>query len=167
MRPTTHGSPERGPFRNPLPVVPLFLAACLASPFEPAGARFVAAPPPAYAIWWRQMEACARVVVPLDRIEWYQVPGDEFATPEGLRWGWWEPPHRIYIAATHWSEEWLVEHEMLHDLLQTGAHPVVFQACGVQRTGPVPGPLVLPRADGMSPIGRLFVLWSVIQGRRG
>lgn len=112
--------------------VPLLLAACLAHPFEPAGARTFSPPPPLYAVWWQRMETCAQITAPLDRIEWYEMPGDQFATPEGPRWGWWGPPHAIYIATTHLSDERLVEHEMLHDLLQTGAHPVVFQTCGVQ-----------------------------------
>jgi hypothetical protein len=115
-------------------VVPLCLGGCLASVFEPAGARRVVAPP-AYTVWWNQMEDCAGVTAPLDRIEWYIVRGEQFATPEGPRWGWWDPPHTIYIAQTHWWDEPLVEHEMLHDLLQTGAHPAAFQKCGVQEIG--------------------------------
>jgi hypothetical protein len=69
-------------------------------------------------------------------VEWYVIPGDVFATPEGPRWGWWEPPHTIYIAAAHWLDERLVEHEMLHDLLQTGGHPPIFQICGIQESVP-------------------------------
>jgi hypothetical protein len=111
---------------------PLLLAACLAHPFEPAGARPFSPPPPLYAVWWQRMETCAQITAPLDRVEWYEMPGDQFATPDGPRWGWWGPPHEIYIATTHLSDEQLVEHEMLHDLLQTGAHPAVFQTCGVR-----------------------------------
>ena len=124
---------------------PLLLAACLAHPFEPAGARPFSPPPPLYAVWWQRMETCAQITAPLDRIEWYEMPGDQFATPDGPRWGWWGPPHEIYIATTHLSDEQLVEHEMLHDLLQTGAHPVVFQTCGVRE--PLIATRGLPRMD--------------------
>jgi hypothetical protein len=93
------------------------------------------------------METCAGISAPLDRIEWYEVPGDQFDTPGGPRWGWWEPPHAIYIAAMHLSDEPLVEHEMLHDLLQTGAHPVTFATCGVQETGPATSTPGLLRPD--------------------
>lgn len=117
--------------RSRLPfIVPALLGACLAHPFEPAGALPVA-PDSVYAVWWQRMEACAGLAAPLDRIEWYEVPGDEFSTPEGPRWGWWSPPHTIYVAEAHRLDEELVEHEMLHDLLQSGEHPPVFATCGV------------------------------------
>lgn len=126
----------RGRLRDLLAVLSPLVTGCLASPFEPAGARQVAAPPPVYAVWWQQMEACAGIRAPLIRIEWYEVPGEAFATPDGARWGWWEPPHAIYVAEAHRWDAWLVEHEMLHDLLQTGAHPTLFRTCGVQEPGP-------------------------------
>jgi hypothetical protein len=118
--------------RRPLPAVALWVAGCLAQPFEPHDARPLDAVPQVYSIWWQQMEDCARVTAPLDQIEWYVVPGERLATPEGLRWGWWSPPHAIYIAEPYLEDEWLVEHEMLHDLLQTGAHPAAFETCGVR-----------------------------------
>lgn len=131
--------------RSRLPfIVPALLGGCLAHPFEPAGAlQFT--PDSVYAVWWQRMEACAGLTAPLDRVEWYEVPGNEFATPEGLRWGWWSPPHTIYIATPYLEDEWLVEHEMLHDLLQTGEHPATFESCGV-RGNEVAGP-GLARAD--------------------
>lgn len=111
-------------------LLPFLVSGCLARPFEPPGARHRAAPP-VYVSWWQDMEACAQRSAPLDRVEWYAVPGDHFGTSQGPRWGWWEPPHTIYIAEAHWWDEQLVEHEMLHDLLQSGSHPNVFQTCGV------------------------------------
>lgn len=114
-----------------MPPLALLVTACLARPFEPASARPLT-PAAVYATWWQRMETCAGITALLDRIEWYEVPGDQFATPDGPRWGWWAPPHTIYIATTHLQDEWLVEHEMLHDLLQTGAHPAVFETCGVR-----------------------------------
>lgn len=111
----------------------MLLGACLAHPFEPADARHFTPPVSLYAVWWDRMETCAHVSAPLDQVEWYQVPGNHFATPLGPRWGWWDPPHEIYIAATHITDELLVEHEMLHDLLQTGEHPAAFETCGVQQ----------------------------------
>ena len=126
---TAPRTPQRT--RHLLSAVPLLLGACLARPFEPAGARPLDATPVLYADWWGQIEACAQVTAPMDRVEWYAVPGNQFATPDGPRWGWWTPPHTIYIADAHSTDERLVEHEMLHDLLQTGTHPAQFQTCGV------------------------------------
>lgn len=77
------------------------------------------------------METCAQIIAPMSRVDWYEVPGVEFATPQGPRWGWWQPPHTIYLAAAHALDEQLVEHEMLHDLLHIGTHPPIFQTCGV------------------------------------
>jgi hypothetical protein len=37
----------------------------------------------------------------------------------------------IYMAQGLVYNRRLAEHEMLHDLLQRGGHPPVFQACGV------------------------------------
>lgn len=170
MPSTTHGSPERSSFRDLAPALSLLLAACLASPFAPAGARRVTAAPPVYADWWRQMEACARITAPLHRVEWYAVAGEEFATPDGPRWGWWEPPHTVYLAEAHWWDERLVEHEMLHDLLQTGAHPVVFQTCGVQEireVGSLSPMLPRTRMQGASELQAerdLDVIRAIVEG---
>ena len=111
--------------------VPVVLAACLAEPAGPRGAIPFLQPPAVYAGWWGDMETCSSVAAPLTRVDWYEVPGDQFATPQGWRWGWWQPPHSIYLAQAHVLDERLVEHEMLHDLLQVGTHPPQFQTCGV------------------------------------
>jgi len=66
-------------------------------------------------------------------VEWYEVPGVDYPCPayEGRCDGWWQPTHTIYLAYRWRNDRQLVEHEMLHDLLQRGDHPPVFQACGV------------------------------------
>ncbi|HVH10350.1 MAG TPA: hypothetical protein VM736_11185 [Gemmatimonadales bacterium] len=108
-----------------------FVAACLDT-FAPRGAVEFS-PPPAYRAWWTAIEECARIWGDFGRIEWYQVPGPSYPCPayEGSCRGWWQPPHTIYIAAQSLNDAQLVEHEMLHDLLQRGDHPPVFAACGV------------------------------------
>ncbi len=112
-------------------LVALVVSACLGDPFGPRGATPFLPPPALYAAWWAAMERCAQLNAPLARVEWYEVPGDQFDSPEGPRWGWWEPPHAVYLAQGHLLDARLVEHEMLHDLLQTPTHPPLFQACGV------------------------------------
>jgi len=107
------------------------LLGCLDN-FAPAGAiEFT--PPAVYQTWWSAIEACAGLWGEFDRIEWYEVPGSDYPCPayEGRCDGWWRPPHTIYLARQWRDEPRLVEHEMLHDLLQRGDHPPVFQACGV------------------------------------
>ena len=112
-------------------LVPLALLGCLDT-FAPAGAVEFE-PPAAYRTWWAAIQGCAGITADFTRIEWYEVRGANYPCPayEGRCDGWWQPPHVIYIAS-QWLTDWkLVEHEMLHDLLQRGDHPPVFQACGV------------------------------------
>jgi len=107
------------------------LLGCLDS-FAPAGAiEFT--PPAAYQTWWAAIEECAGLWSKFDRVEWYEVPGVDYPCPayEGRCDGWWQPPHTIYLAYRWRNDRQLVEHEMLHDLLQRGDHPPVFHACGV------------------------------------
>ena len=116
----------------------LIVVACLDT-FAPAGAvPFV--PPASYRAWWAAIEDCARLWGDYGRLRWYEVPGDDYPCPayDGRCDGWWQPPHTIYLAERYLADRQLVEHEMLHDLLQRGDHPPVFQVCGVAGT---PAPL--------------------------
>jgi hypothetical protein len=117
-----------------LRVVPLvLLLGCLDS-FAPAGAAPFT-PPAAYRAWWSAIAACAGISGDFDRVEWYEVPDSTYPCPayDGRCAGWWQPPHDIYVAAAWLDNRQLVEHEMLHELLQRGDHPPVFEACGVGR----------------------------------
>ncbi|HYK81603.1 MAG TPA: hypothetical protein VEU55_00540 [Gemmatimonadales bacterium] len=109
----------------------LVVVACLDS-FAPAGATEFS-PPAVYRTWWAEIAACAGLSGDFAAIDWYQVVGTSYSCPayEGSCSGWWQPPHTIYLAAAWVNDRQLVEHEMLHDLLQRGDHPPVFQACGV------------------------------------
>ena len=100
--------------------------------FAPAGAVEFA-PAAAYRAWWTEIESCAGISGDFAAVDWYEVPGSTYSCPayDGRCAGWWQPPHTIYLAATGVNDRLLVEHEMLHDLLQRGDHPPVFQTCGV------------------------------------
>jgi hypothetical protein len=113
----------------------VLLLACLDS-FAPAGAAPFT-PPAAYRAWWSVIAVCAGISGDFDRVEWYQVPDATYPCPAyaGRCAGWWRPPHDIYLAEVWLADRQLVEHEMLHDLLQRGDHPPVFEACGVARPG--------------------------------
>jgi hypothetical protein len=83
--------------------------------------------PAAYRAWWARTERCAGRVAPLERIEWYVVPGAEsFETAVGPRVGMWSQSAegmRIVIAEHYLHHEMVVRHEMLHALLRQGDHP--------------------------------------------
>ncbi|HYU91368.1 MAG TPA: hypothetical protein VE966_13030 [Gemmatimonadales bacterium] len=112
-----------------LPVV--LLLGCLDA-FAPAGAMPFT-PHAVYRTWWTEIERCAGLWGDFDRVEWYAVPGSSYSCPayEGRCDGWWRSPHTIYMAQGQLYDRQVAEHEMLHDLLQRGDHPPVFQACGV------------------------------------
>lgn len=107
------------------------LAAC-ANPAEPPTGAPMTAPP---ASLWEAMEACSGRSGDPGRVAWYAVPPDSgafFRWDGAARAGLWVRPHAIYLAAPYAADPLLIQHEMLHDLLQTGTHPDAFTRCGVR-----------------------------------
>jgi hypothetical protein len=51
------------------------------------------------------------------------VPGNSFPCKSGKCAGHWEPGHTIYLAEDWTTNEMVVRHEMLHDLLDRAGHP--------------------------------------------
>jgi hypothetical protein len=97
------------------------LAACggptdpAAFPLPPGAARFD--PPPVYARWWAQVEACSGLRGDLAAYTWYAVPG---AVPHrsGPVAGYADPWNRRAVLADRYREDGAgVRHEMLHLLL--------------------------------------------------
>lgn len=80
-------------------------------------------PPPSYRLWWSSVEACAGRSGDFDRVTWYRLPGRSFQADGRAVIGRWEPPHRIYLAADWTDNDFVVRHEMLHDLLGHAGHP--------------------------------------------
>lgn len=104
----------------------VLLAACT-DPFTPAGAvRFD--PPTYFADLWRSVEACSGQNGDWRRIEWFT------ALPTSLddHPGYWVSPHHIYLTENWPGNDWLISHEMLHDLLQRGDHPQQFDSCNLR-----------------------------------
>lgn len=101
------------------------------NPFVPLDATPLS-PPAIYAELWQQVETCSGLTSDWRRIDWFAVPTEQFATPEGWAMGRWQPAHTIYLSDAGQRTYRTVKHEMLHDLLQSGDHPPVFDACGVR-----------------------------------
>lgn len=108
----------------------------------PQGQRINA--PPSFvtaAVMWSEMEQCSLKDANLSRIQWYRAL-EPMLDPNGNELnGMWVPPHSIYLdprvvdgASPYagWYKTRIIEHEMLHDLLQTDSHPPVFTTCGVR-----------------------------------
>jgi hypothetical protein len=83
----------------------------------------------------RQVAADAHVTVPARTLEVYVVPGDGFACRDGRCAGIWVKTAQVdyvIVAATRLLREpWLMRHEYLHHVLQTGDHPPAFRRLGL------------------------------------
>jgi hypothetical protein len=89
-----------------------------------------------YQQWWAKTEACSGRHGELGGVAFYAVdaPSGAIRLGKEVAHGWWvRNGNRIYLPANALGEEWLVRHEMLHALLQTGSHPpeVFANACHV------------------------------------
>jgi len=94
------------------------------TPMLPSGAQHLV-PPPVYALWWDQVEACSDLAGSIDAVKWYTVPGvSQFRYDGREAAGVYEPTaHRIIIAGNYLQHGSLVRHEMLHALAPTLNHP--------------------------------------------
>ena len=80
-----------------------------------------------YGTWWRMTEACSGREGNLDAITWYWVMSSEFTIAgESYDGYWFGADDRILLSFPSVSDGRVVRHEMLHALLQSGAHPVEY-----------------------------------------
>ena len=80
-----------------------------------------------YAQWWSDIEACSGMWGSLSGVRFYVLPGYDFPVNGKDFWGYWiETGNKIVVAAAHAGDKKLVEHEMMHALLQTGLHPALY-----------------------------------------
>lgn len=74
-------------------------------------------PPAHYRAIWKQAEACSGKHGDFDRVTWYVVPGQSFSsTTNTPAIGEWLKPHSILISQDWMGTDWVVRHEMVHDL---------------------------------------------------
>ena len=102
------------------------------APLPPDAVPF--GPPPVYAQWWADVEACAGRQAPAGRVRWFVVPRVESFVADGRRDnGLWIDHYRyIVLAESGLSDSLLVRHEMLHDLTGRVDHPAEYfvERCG-------------------------------------
>lgn len=89
---------------------------------EPSGEQAMS-PPSFYREWWARTEACSGLTGNFDKVQWFVVPGHGFDCPSGKCAGRWESGHRIYLSADFDTNELVVRHEMLHELIGRPGHP--------------------------------------------
>jgi len=80
-------------------------------------------PGESYALWYAQAEACAGVDGDFDAVRWFEVPGERWWDPLRQQYAiaTWRRPHDIYITTANLDDEYVVKHEVIHDLLRGGA----------------------------------------------
>ena len=105
----------------------LLVAACRDQLLQPGSVPFD--PPRAYAVLWAEVESCSALRGDWRRVTWYRspsLPADWVAM--------WVPPHNVVPSdalfsgdMSEWYRDFVVRHEILHDLEQRDDHPIVFQ----------------------------------------
>jgi hypothetical protein len=101
-------------------IAALAFATCawLFEPAPPPGEQMT--PPEHFRAIWDSAQACTNTHGDFNRVTWYQVAGNSFSGDAGPAIGTWYPPHSIAIAREWLTTDWVVKHEMIHDLLQDG-----------------------------------------------
>lgn len=89
-------------------------------------------PPDLYREWYRQAERCSGLTGDFDQVTWL-IGGEPH--PEGedrIAAGQWIRPRTIWISRPYRDVQWVVMHEVLHELRQRGGHPAnPFETCRV------------------------------------
>ena len=80
-------------------------------------------PPAEYRTWFSATEGCSGLAGDFERLQFYRVPGEEFSCPSGMCVARWTDDHHIYVAEAFLTNEMVVRHEMLHDLIGSPGHP--------------------------------------------
>lgn len=87
-------------------------------------------PPESYREWYAATEACAGRSGDFARVEWFVVPGVRtFQTEQGEKIALWirHGERRHIVVAEDWMHDpFVVQHEVLHDLLNVGGHPAEY-----------------------------------------
>ena len=83
--------------------------------------------PEAYSIWFKQVAHCMGMDAEATEerfsvIRWYQ--GVEIRNPSEGKYalGLWESPHKITIRSDLSEVDYVVKHELVHELLRDGSH---------------------------------------------
>ncbi|HSA56362.1 MAG TPA: hypothetical protein VLE53_11715, partial [Gemmatimonadaceae bacterium] len=82
-------------------------------------------PPAVYASWWSMVEQCVGRAAPFEAVRWYVMPGAHSFNLGDLRVAgvWTRAGNAITVGEYARMNGQLVRHEMLHAIVQGGAHP--------------------------------------------
>ena len=86
---------------------------------RPVGPAPLDPPPPQYASWWQEAQACTGRRASMRSTHFWTALGFlNYPSETGL----WSAPHDIYVLTVDRLDRNVVIHEMVHDLLQRGDH---------------------------------------------
>lgn len=102
-----------------------------------------------YKEWWADVERCSGLKGDFAKVHWFATPDVSILYGDIGATGVWSRPHSIYVAApiadTTWQivtnpingtptdyRRFVVQHEMLHDLIQSGSHGKLFDSCSLR-----------------------------------
>lgn len=113
----------------------LALMLVLTCAFAPPDGTTRFTPPAHYREIWHQAELCSGTHGDFNRVNWYVVPGKQFTSSNDTpAIGEWHRPHDILIASDWLTTDWVIRHEMIHDLtkLPHDGGPRDVQIWGIQ-----------------------------------
>ena len=102
-------------------------------------------PKPIFRELWEEVSECSHLSGDFDRIKWFHVKGDIpcHLYPTKKCNALWIRPHNVYLSdetvkfleimptpKEYSGAEYVVKHEMLHDLTQQARHTSIFRRCG-------------------------------------
>lgn len=79
-----------------------------------------------YATWWRMTEGCSGVRGDLSTVKWYTMSEPLIVDGQSYAAYWWRDDNRIVLSLDQAFNGRTVRHEMLHALMQSGAHPTEY-----------------------------------------
>lgn len=107
-----------------LSVIAVFILAACEHPLMTKEQPFI--PLPVYREWYAELEACTGIKGDFDVIRFFTAESiTEGGEPRG---GYWTPPHKITLQDNMVEPvfAWLIKHELMHDLIQSGSHPSTY-----------------------------------------
>lgn len=106
----------------------LFVLAACSAARNPVGLSAVPQPftaPAIYRQWYSELEVCSGLKGNYDAIGFFTMPDPYTASGEDAG-GTWRREHTILIREDQTNTKWLVEHEMMHDLLHSDPHGLLL-----------------------------------------
>lgn len=132
-----------------LNVLSILLKGCSVDSFNPPTNTTEYIPSAIYKEWWADVERCSGLKGDFAKVHWFATPDVSILYGDIGATGVWSWPNSIYVAAqiadTTWQivtnpingtptdyRRFVVQHEMLHDLTQSGGHGNLFDRCSLR-----------------------------------